>query len=227
MKKKNKIYCIYCGKNNDADADKCKACGKKLNEKEHELLDFVIDETKEQIKGNLFDKIIAFFKSLITKYLYGTVLTVSVVTFITSSVINVIANNNENSDIDVTNDKYAFNELSDAEKLTGCWIGHSNIDDTATYYVKFYDKERFARVTIYSDGNPYYTSGYYLAFDEEMMGISYTNLYFGPKKEVEAQYFQMQWEGDNVFRYGELNYAETRYERIKCEDFPKYEENAE
>ncbi len=225
--KKNKIYCIYCGKSNDIDNDKCKFCGKNLKEKEHEFLDFVIDETKGQIKGTFFDKLIAFSRSLITKHLYGTVLTMSVIVASTTTITNVIAKNSDflNSDINITSDKFVFNELSDEEKLTGCWVGHSNIPNDATYYIKYYDNEKFVRATVYDNEEPTYISGYYIVFDEEIMGKTYTNLYFGPIKVVEAQSFYMEWVDDDTYRYGELGYFETRYERIKCEDFPQNNEN--
>lgn len=227
---KNKIYCIYCGKKNNMNDKKCKYCGKLLNEKEHEFIDFILEEAGDKVKGSLFDKIILIMKNLVTKYLYGTILTVSIVGAVGSTIASIITTSNDtpSEDIKVVEDKYSFSELSDEVKLLGCFRGTRNIDDSTIQYLKFYDLDKFVSVTMsYDNGreyNPTYNRGYYLVFDEDYNGHSFTNLYFGPRKVVEAQYFQMLWSSDDVFRYGELDYAETRYERIACADFPAYSE---
>ncbi len=224
MTSKNKIYCIYCGKVNDIANKKCRNCGKILNEEEHELRDFIFEETKSQLEGNIFDKIANFIKKLVTKHLYGVILSVSIITTSVGVILNATSNSTT-SDIPLTDEKYVFSELNDAVKLTGCWKGKSNIDtDNNTRYIKFYNYEKALSTEVSENYNSKFYESYYLVFDEETTFGTTKNLYFGPSKVIEAQYFNMLWVDDNTFRYGELNYAETKYERISCDEFPTYNE---
>lgn len=209
-----KIYCIYCGRENIPSHDKCKYCGKKLKEKDHEFINYILDEIGDEIKGNFIDKFIMIMKKLTKKYLYGTLLTISVIASTTTTIYNAL--NNKKEVPQIVRDEYNFQSLSNEEKLLGCYRGTNIYETDEIRYFKFYDLDKYISVSIDSDGNKVYNKGYYLVFDEE----GYTSLYLGPRKVVEAQYFHIAWDNDNVFRYGELGYYETKYERILCDDFP-------
>ena len=87
----SKIYCIFCGEENDSKDLKCKnkKCKRKLNPKSHLFRNYVIDKCKGDIDGSIFDHLISFVKNK----LYGIILSASVVATVTVIVSNVIANN--------------------------------------------------------------------------------------------------------------------------------------
>ena len=49
----NKIYCAWCGTEISKEDKKCAACGKKLPPKDKLFLEFLIEHTKDSIKGNI------------------------------------------------------------------------------------------------------------------------------------------------------------------------------
>ena len=49
----NAIYCVWCGSENPADGQKCHKCGKKLDGKENLLRDFLVEHTKDKLKGDI------------------------------------------------------------------------------------------------------------------------------------------------------------------------------
>jgi len=57
-----KIYCVYCGIENNSEARYCKKCKKKLNPKENLLKDYLFEHTKDQLKGNLEDSVFGLDK---------------------------------------------------------------------------------------------------------------------------------------------------------------------
>lgn len=77
-------YCIRCGKVNDNKRKRCKKCFRKLEPKEHLLIDYFIGkgwgEAEETFSKN--------FKKLIIHYLYGFVMACSILV----TTISVIAN---------------------------------------------------------------------------------------------------------------------------------------
>lgn len=86
-----KIYCIHCGKKNPSSNKYCNYCHKKLKERDRVLYDYIFDQTLSDIKdnalGTFFDKI----KYILKKYLYGIILSITVVTSVVSNI--VIRNN--------------------------------------------------------------------------------------------------------------------------------------
>lgn len=76
--KAKKIYCVYCGKENDNNLEKCTKCKKELNPKNHLFKDFLYDHIKDDLKGKLEDNIFSYLKNYIISHLYGVVMTVSV-----------------------------------------------------------------------------------------------------------------------------------------------------
>lgn len=97
MKKKKemkKIYCVYCGEKHDIKDIKCKKCNKKLNPKENLFFDYI----KDKIKSNIGDNIIETIKNLITSYLYGTILTATII----FTVVSVVITNDDEHVLEVT-----------------------------------------------------------------------------------------------------------------------------
>ena len=63
--KNNKIYCIYCGTENNKKDNKCYNCNKHLDPKEHPFLDYLKDHIKDDLTGKAQDKLI----DIIIKYI--------------------------------------------------------------------------------------------------------------------------------------------------------------
>lgn len=74
-----KKYCIFCGAENDADADVCCWCGKSMHEKDHLLKEYLYKKTKGRLKGKLEDSFLSVLKNWIFSHLYGLVVTVSLI----------------------------------------------------------------------------------------------------------------------------------------------------
>lgn len=126
---KNKIYCVHCGKKNEISKNKeCMLCKKNLYEKNHELRDYLCSKVKDEISGNIEENILNLITSLIKKYLYGVVVTASVVFAVTSITVNAL-NNKQN--VTYTNEKVQFTEASNEDRILGCF--ESELEDN--YYV--------------------------------------------------------------------------------------------
>ena len=220
---KNKVYCIYCGSANNIKDKKCHNCGKKLKNHDYELLKFIGGEVKDNAKDSVIDYIIGFIQNLFTNHIYGVILTLAVVVSGTSVIIN---NNTSDEEYvfngSITQDKHIFSEVSDETRLLGCWRGtYQDEDDDTIFYRRFYAPDRVYTTSWYDEDKIYTLDGYYTVFDVDVTVEIQRHLYIGPSKTVEAQTFPFVWVDDNTFRYGELNEAEYRYERIDCSLIPE------
>ena len=88
--KSKKIYCVFCGLENDAVLEICSNCKKNLHPKNHLFRDFLYDHIKDDLKGKVTDSIFSYLKNFIISHLYGTGMFLSVifttVVVITSSI---------------------------------------------------------------------------------------------------------------------------------------------
>ncbi len=86
-----KIYCVFCGEENNSKDEKCKniKCKRKLNPKSHLFRNYVIDKCKGDIDGSIFDYLFKFIK---TK-LYGITLTASIIASTAIIITNALSNN--------------------------------------------------------------------------------------------------------------------------------------
>lgn len=124
---KNSIYCVHCGKKNEISKDKeCMLCKKNLYEKNHELKDYLYEKVKDEISGNIEENILGFITALIKKYLYGIIVTASVVFAVTSVTVNAIKERSN-----TVNEKIEFVEISNEKRILGCY--KSELEDN--YYV--------------------------------------------------------------------------------------------
>ena len=127
--KKEIIYCIYCGTKNDKSSKECCNCHKNLHKKDFTVVETIGKDIKDDTNQNILGFIIDRIKEGVTEHLYGIILTLSVAFTVTSGIVNYV-NNKDNADI--TNTKYAFTEMTDAEKIAGCWRIVTE-DDIVTY----------------------------------------------------------------------------------------------
>lgn len=79
-------YCNHCGNKNPIELKKCQYCNKESKDRSILFIDYLLDETKDGIEGDIKDKFFEKIEYLIKKYLYGIVFSV---TFISAIVVNV------------------------------------------------------------------------------------------------------------------------------------------
>ncbi len=77
--KDEKIYCVYCGVENDIKEEKCKKCGKSLHPKNQLFREFLYNHIRSDLKGKLTDSIFSYLKNFIISHLYGTLMSIAVV----------------------------------------------------------------------------------------------------------------------------------------------------
>lgn len=87
-------YCIHCGYKNDIKSKYCNHCHKKLKEKDHVLYQYIFEQSIDDIKDNAVSSIIDKVKFLIHKYLYGIIISLTVVATISANILV----RNQNSD---------------------------------------------------------------------------------------------------------------------------------
>lgn len=83
---KEKIFCVYCGKENDTQKKLCKKCFRKLHPKDHLLLEYI----KSKIKGKCEDGLFSIIKGYIRSHLYGFIITCSILVTTVSMITNLV-----------------------------------------------------------------------------------------------------------------------------------------
>lgn len=140
MKKKDVIYCIHCGKENDKNVEYCKYCDKLITDKDHDIYEIVADEAWDKTKGDFLDKAKKFVKGYVNKYFYGTVFTLALVGTIVGTSLSL---NSEEIPI-ATNKRELFNEK---EAIRGCWKGE--IRPVLNNYQEWYFNVEKDKINIY------------------------------------------------------------------------------
>lgn len=125
--KKKYYYCNHCGAQNKIDAKKCIKCKKKLKMNNHPLTDYLLDQTKEDVQSNVLDTIFDKIKYLIKKYLYGIIMTVTIVGGVTA---NVLVRTEDAVVTEKPNITFHYKEYSNVESLYNDMIGYmKNADE--------------------------------------------------------------------------------------------------
>ena len=116
----NKKYCIYCGSENDSTSKTCCHCDKELNPTENLLKEYLLNRTKDKLKGNIEDNLYNTIKNFLLSHLYGSLITVSIVSYVAvASGVDVIGKIN-NSHI----------EMVDYDPTTIIVDNNDNTDET-------------------------------------------------------------------------------------------------
>lgn len=84
---KKYCYCNHCGAKNKIDAKKCTQCHQKIKINNYPLTDYLLDQTKDDIQSTVLDSVFDKIKYFIKKYLYGIVMTITIVGGVTANVI--------------------------------------------------------------------------------------------------------------------------------------------
>ena len=78
-------FCPWCGESHPADAATCPHCGKPLPAKDHLFRRFLIDHTKDKLKGDIEDSLFEAIKNYLLSHLYAMVVGLSVIAVATHS----------------------------------------------------------------------------------------------------------------------------------------------
>ena len=89
----NGVYCVWCGCENPPDGKKCVKCGKTLNAKENLLVTFLVDHTKDKLKGDIEDGIFEALKNYLLSHLYSVIIAVAFVITAVAAVVTATAPN--------------------------------------------------------------------------------------------------------------------------------------
>ncbi len=215
----NKIYCIYCGKENNIKDKKCKNCKKNLKAHDFELLKFIGKEVKDDSKEKFIDYIFEFIKNLFVKHVYGIILSLSIVVAVGSTVLN-LTNNNEGYNGKITNEKYSFNKMDDETMILGCWHNSGFIyggEEANTYF-------KFDNVLTVATGNrfyhDYFSLSYFFYDDSQSKGVKY----LGSENWDQDDFIGVfNWKDYDTFYLEALD--DTYYfNRIDCNDMPNRDE---
>lgn len=76
---KEKMYCAWCGNEVETGAPKCAECKKAVPPKENLFLDFLLEHTKDSIKGKIEDSVYETVKNFLLSHLYGVVVGLSLI----------------------------------------------------------------------------------------------------------------------------------------------------
>lgn len=114
--KQKKIYCLHCGKENNIENKVCSFCNKKLTEKDHEFRDYLKDKLKDEVTGTIEDNFFNYLSAFLKKYLYGILVTISIVT----SATTIFLTKDKTTETIVAK-KPLFEAVSKVAWLDGCW----------------------------------------------------------------------------------------------------------
>ncbi len=78
----NKIYCIFCGQQNSAADEFCHQCGAKLDPKDEQLQEYLLEKIKgkaaDELKGKATDAFLDWLKNFLNSKMYGILLSLTV-----------------------------------------------------------------------------------------------------------------------------------------------------
>ena len=80
-------YCVWCGAENPSDGQTCLKCGKKLDAKEHPLVDYLVAHTKDKLKGDIEDGLYDALKNYLLSHLYSVIIAVAFVVTAVAAVV--------------------------------------------------------------------------------------------------------------------------------------------
>ena len=83
-------YCVWCGCENPSQRKQCRKCGKALEAKDNLLITFLVDHTKDKLKGDLEDGLFEALKNFLLSHLYSMIIAVA---FVVTAVAAVVTQN--------------------------------------------------------------------------------------------------------------------------------------
>ena len=86
----NITYCVWCGGENPKDGRKCCRCGKSLTPKENLLKDFLVEHTKDKLKGDIEDGLFEALKNFLLSHLYSVIIGIAFVVTAVAAVVSAV-----------------------------------------------------------------------------------------------------------------------------------------
>lgn len=111
---KKYCYCNHCGTKNKINVKKCSKCNQKLKIKNHPLTDYLLDQTKDDVKSTILDTVFDKVKYLIRKYLYGIVMTITIIGGVAA---NVVVRTKEEVVTEKPNITFSYKEYKDVPSV--------------------------------------------------------------------------------------------------------------
>ena len=159
-----KYYCNNCGHSSQGKIkhNKCSNCGEKFKNKRKLFIDYILDQTKDDIKDNIKSGIFDKIKYLIHKYLYGIVLSVTIIGVVTVNVVikdeaEIVHEKPEifkstvkeyNSPNELLNDIEMYMRTSDEESIKNLLYQNNYPDEAKKYNINTENSNFFIHVKI-------------------------------------------------------------------------------
>ena len=101
------------------------------------------------------------------------------------TVTSFVVEGKEKVESNITNNNYAFQELSDDTKLLGCWVGtYDYVENDDISYWKFYGNKEHISFQNYSVNEAYYNHYHMKYYNNGVEDVK--GLYFGPEEEIDC-----------------------------------------
>lgn len=117
MKRKDTLYCIYCKEENSKKNIWCSKCKKLIWFQRHPLIDYIFNNTKDNIidetSGNIFD----FIKDFLISHLYGISLAATLLFTTAAIVLNNIGDKENNPNINYVSERLELKKLATCDNL--------------------------------------------------------------------------------------------------------------
>lgn len=84
------IYCVWCGCQNPPEEKLCRKCGKHLEAKDDLLVEFLVDHTKDKLKGDIEDGLFEALKKYLLSHLYSVIIAVGFVVTAVAAVVTAV-----------------------------------------------------------------------------------------------------------------------------------------
>ena len=170
-----KKYCTFCGAENRLDDVLCCRCQQNLNAEDELFKDFLMNHTKDKLKGKMDDSLRDIIMNFLKSHLYGMVFTISLVaavgvTAVAGTGIPRVTHRPDFTDTPVINDVVHADDKKDETSLPESLMSESQIEVKAVVDQYF----KIAR----SQGTPS-SMIYYEEFD-----IPGANFHFVPSFDV-------------------------------------------
>lgn len=233
----DKIYCVYCGCENEIEDKKCKKCKKKLNPKNTPWKDYIYKHIKSTLKDKAQDNIFSLIINFVKSHLYGTFMSIALISTGILGIVNVISDNRDSYIENVTEKpilQIVAENLSlddDTVVLLYDYINRNNfqIIDNDFYgtkliqYDDFTDEDVMGFVFRYggSVGLLVQSCEEFLGYDElynkcvsnpSLMVNNFNVMIYDINKEKLELTFYKMFGSDKVFPKGTFNV----YDKVKC-----------
>lgn len=135
----SKIYCVFCGTENEIENKKCKKCKKELNPTENLWKDYFVNHIKDELKDKTEDKLSSIITNYITSHLYGIVFSIM---FVATAVTGVVSINKNNYIEEVDKNPLEITELSLEDETVVNLLDFLRLNEDGKFKNGFYEDKK-------------------------------------------------------------------------------------